>query len=154
MNAPSNLPATWRDVEHWQVADLAALPVSVLATLADEIKMMEARAKSCKAMLGAVVQAKYSFDANDTGTQRLHDGEIDVVVNVPKSVSWDQDKLNEVFNNLTNMGEDAHEYIDIKASVSETKYKAWPESLRTMFEPARTVKPGSPSIKFERKGGK
>lgn len=142
----NNLPATWADVEHWQIADLAALPVDVLATLDDEIKQMEARAKACKAMLGAVVQAKYEFTGrNETGTHRVNDGAIDVVINVPKRVEWDQSKLADLY-----FGDAGPEMVDLKYSVSETKYNAWPADWQAAFTPARTVKPGSPSIKFER----
>jgi len=154
MTTPTNLPTTWADVGQFTIGQVAELPVDTLAGLADQVKVIEAHAKTCKAFLGAALQAKYGFDKNAIGTNRIHDndGDIDVVVTVGKSVSWDQDKLASVAGSIKNDWlSDPDEYIDTKRSVSETKYNAWPSEVREMFEPARTVKPSSPKITFDRK---
>ena len=40
------------------------------------------------------------------------------------------------------------QYVDIAIKVPERKYTAWPESIRTAFAPARTVKTGKPSFRL------
>lgn len=128
------------------VEQAAALPTEDLAMYAEQLAQDEANLKSKRAFLNMVAQAKYQFDPNNLGTAHPAEG---VTVTVPKNVSWDQEKLDELWKRLEAMGETASEYIDVKASVPESKYKAWPESLRAMFEPARTVKPGTPKITFK-----
>lgn len=128
------------------VEEAAALPTEDLAMYADELARDEAALKSKRAFLNLVAQAKYQFDPNNLGTAHPDEG---VTVTVPKNVSWDQERLADLENKLVGLGENPAEYIDTKRTVSESKYKAWPESLRAMFEPARTVKPGTPKITFK-----
>jgi hypothetical protein len=47
---------------------------------------------------------------------------------------------------LAAAGEDPAEFIDVKYSVSERKYGAWPQALRSQFESARTLKPSKPKF--------
>lgn len=138
----------WSEMSEMKIEDAAKLPIHELYLLMKDLDDIEGALKLRKAFLASVLQAKYDINANSFGTVRNPDGEYDVVVTVPKNTSWDQDKLNELSVNLTNMGEDPHEYIDVKASVSESKYKSWPSSLQKMFEPARTTKPGKPKIEI------
>jgi hypothetical protein len=45
-------------------------------------------------------------------------------------------------------GEDPAEYVEISYRISETKFNAWPETLKSAFEAARTVKSGKPSYRL------
>lgn len=141
----------WSDVSGMTVEAAAALPIHELYLLKQDLHDHVRALKLREAFLATILQAKYDINANAFGTVRNPDGDYDVVVTVPKNTSWDQDKLQGVSEALANMGEDPHEYIDVKATVSETKYKSWPSSLQKMFEPARTVKPGKPKITIEAK---
>lgn len=76
-----------------------------------------------------------------TGTVKV-DG---IKFTIPKNVSWDQATLEMKFNEI---GETAREYVDVTYKVSENKYKAWPETIREFFEPARTLKTGKTKIEF------
>ena len=49
-------------------------------------------------------------------------------------------------------GDDPRQYITAKFSVSESRFKAWPEVLRQQFESARTVTPGKPKFVLRRAG--
>lgn len=68
----------------------------------------------------------------------------DIKFNVPKQVSWNQAKLEQLYKDI---GETASQYIKVKYDVSESAYKAWPEVIKAEFEGARTTKTGS--ITFE-----
>ena len=77
-----------------------------------------------------------------------HTAEVDgfkVKVTVSKNVSWDQERLAWIRESI----EGAAELVDLKLSVSETKYNAWPEAWRAVFEPARTVKPSKPKVEVK-----
>lgn len=66
----------------------------------------------------------------------------DIVFKFPKNVSWDTDKLEQIASTIEN----PRHYIDMKLSVSETTFSTLPESLRVLFEAARTVKSGKVNI--------
>jgi hypothetical protein len=56
--------------------------------------------------------------------------------------------LGEIARRITESGDDAKQYVEIAYRVSETKFNAWPETLKSAFEPARTVKSGKPSYRL------
>lgn len=70
-------------------------------------------------------------------------------IDTPKEVEWDQSELAKVAKEISEAGEDPTEYIKIEYSVSETKYKSWPQVIKDQFIKARTVKPGKASLKIE-----
>ena len=84
----------------------------------------------------------------DTGTTHLTDGDLAITVEIKKSVSWDQDELAAIAQRIASNGDDPAEYIDVKYSVSERKFAAWPETLRRPFESARTLKPAKPAFRL------
>jgi len=45
-------------------------------------------------------------------------------------------------------GEDPSEYAEISYRISETKFNAWPEMLKSAFAPARTLKTGKPGFRL------
>lgn len=94
--------------------------------------------------------AKQSQKSDSFGKVSVdHDG-FKVSLTVPKSVSWDQVMLANLYDQIKAAGENPADYIDIKYSVSETKYKAWPDKIKEAFNPARSVKDGSHKIEIER----
>ena len=76
-------------------------------------------------------------DGKDTGTTHLIDGELDIAVEIDKTVKWDQAKLPVIWDRIAATGDDPRQYIEVKYSVSETRYKAWPDTLKEPFTPAR-----------------
>jgi hypothetical protein len=136
--------------------DIAALPVEMLAILQREIDETAKRVKAAKARLDGALTIRYAIRAEelrhesgkDTGTVRLDDGDFTVVADLPKRVSWDQNKLAEMVERIRAAGDDPAEYVDISFKVPERKYSAWPEGIRKGFEPARTVRPGSLKIEL------
>lgn len=108
------------------------------------------KAKRCKEHLDDAVRYKYrnlsltmrQQQQKDTGVIHFQDGETPVTSDLPKKPTWDQKKLSEIARKIDANGEDPAEYLDITYKISETKYKAWPESLRESFAPARTMNTG------------
>lgn len=71
-----------------------------------------------------------------------------VKVGTPKKVTWEQDKLADKYREIAKAGDNPAVYMDIKYSVSETAYKKFPQEVRDFFEDARTVQPGTQTIKI------
>ena len=84
----------------------------------------------------------------DTGVVHFDDGNVRVTADLPKKVDWDQARLAEITRRITDSGDDAKQYVEISYRVSETKFNAWPETLKSAFEAARTVKSGKPSYRL------
>ena len=99
-------------------------------------------------LYGDAARAQLLDAGKDTGTTHLTDGDLAVTVEIKKSVSWDQDELAAIAQRIASNGDDPAEYIDVKYSVSERKFAAWPETLRRPFEAARTLKPAKPAFRL------
>ena len=84
----------------------------------------------------------------DTGVVHFDDGHVRITADLPKKVEWDQTKLNDISRRIAANGEDPSEYVEISYRVSETKFNAWPETLKSAFAPARTLKTGKPGFRL------
>jgi hypothetical protein len=141
------------------VTEIASLPIDHLALLLDDVSEREAALKGHKERLqqalavrfGEAAAAERRASQKDTGTVSLDAGDGFVVrADLPKKVAWDAAGLDAAVAKLREWGEDPAEYVAVEVKVSETKYNAWPSSVRDLFTPARTVATGSPSYKLER----
>lgn len=70
-----------------------------------------------------------------------------------KRVDWNQLRLAALVEQIRASGEEPGEYIEVSFNVSERAYAAWPEPIRSVFEPARTVRTGRQSFKLTLKPG-
>ena len=143
-------------------ADLAALSVSELASLPPAQKQEISRnldealdwIKKARAKFDAALDAAYGERARaalresgrDFGTAHISDGSLHIKFDLPKKVSWDQKRLAEIAERIVASGEKVGGYLDIKLSVSESRYTNWPPALQQQFAAARTVDSGKPSF--------
>jgi hypothetical protein len=67
---------------------------------------------------------------------------------IDKRVKWDQGGLAQLYEKIRAGGDDPSEYLDIGFSVQEKKYSAWPDLIKVVFAPHRTVTPGKPKYEF------
>ena len=151
------LPITFLDLSAQVICDLplenvAALQrfivdaKSELATLSNMVQTgLELR-------YGEQAKAQLLADGKDTGTTHLQHDDFDITVEIGKDVKWDTKGLAELVAKIEATGSDPREYVEIKYSVSETKFKAWPQSLRAPFEPLRTVTPKAAKFVLRRNG--
>jgi uncharacterized protein (UPF0128 family) len=72
-----------------------------------------------------------------------------ITVTIPMRTQWDETKLRNIAENIKQHGDDPEQYITFKATVPESKYKSWPEQIRKVFEPARTIKPGKRKVEVK-----
>ena len=151
---------TPNDLPSLSAAEVAALPVELLAILQREIDERLKRDKAAKTRFDAGLAVRYAtraaeerqVQAKDTGTVRFDDGDFTVVTDLPKRVDWDQDRLADMVARIEDAGDDPAEYVDLAYKVPERKYAAWPEAIRQGFEPARTVRPGTLKVEILAQG--
>ena len=150
-NRPS-LDATRRTA----VADLLALPPEHLALLQEDARAALDAANHMRDWIEGTIALRYEQRAvgaravagKDAGTVRFQDGTVEVVVDLPKRVDWDQPRLATLAEQIRAGGEDPGQYVEVSFKVSERAYTAWPDRIRAAFEPARTVRTGKPSYRL------
>ncbi|MGC8203899.1 hypothetical protein ACP2AV_14460 [Aliiroseovarius sp. PTFE2010] len=159
MPFPENTP-TPDDLPSLSAAEIAALPVELLAILQCEIDERLKRDKAAKTRFDAGLAVRYASRAaeerqaagKDTGTVRFDDGDFTVVADLPKRVDWDQAQLGDVVERIRASGDDPAQYVDIAIKVPERKYSAWPDGIRASFESARTVRVGALKVTLKAQG--
>lgn len=138
------------------VSQLAALPQQQLQEFDLSLNLMATWIKQSRDRLNTALEQRYGEQARqslqesgrDFGVAHIDDGALQVTYELPKRVSWDQKRLAEMAERITAAGENVSDFIDVDYSVSESRFKNWPSTLREQFEAARTVKPGKPSFRL------
>ena len=150
-----SLPIPFLDLSAQVIRDLRLENVAAL-------QRFIAEAKSELATLAAMVQtglemryadaarAQLLAKGQDTGTTHLQDAGYDVTVEIGKDVKYEAKGLTELVAKIQATGGDPREYVEVKYSVSEAKFKAWPQTLRAPFEALRTVTPKAPKFVLRR----
>ena len=136
--------------------DLALQTSESLFQLKNDAADLQALAKAVVDHLDRALDLKYSKQAHamrlaagkDTGVVHFDDGHVQVTADLPKKVEWDQKKLADLVRRMTANGDNPAEYVEISYRVSETKFNAWPETLKSAFAPARILKTGKPGFRL------
>lgn len=151
----SNHP-TLESVRHMPIGEVIKLPADVLALLQADAREAQEAAKRLLDWIDGAIALRYEQRAiaargaagKDTGTVRFHDGDVEVSVDLPKRVEWDQNQLAQLAEKIRASGEDPAGYLEVSLKVSERAYTAWPERIRSAFAPARTVRTGRQTFKL------
>ena len=136
--------------------ELAALASESLFQLKNDAADLLSAAKAIVEHVDRALDLKYADRARqlrlatgkDTGVVHFDDGRVRITTDLPKRVEWDQQRLAEIVRRIAEGGENPAEYVEIGYRVSETKFNAWPESMRGAFAPARTLKTGKPGFRL------
>lgn len=144
------------DLDSLPIAAIASLPADQLALLQDEVEALLDTAKRLSSRLESALALRYAERTRglrgalqkDTGTIRFHDGEVVVVADIPRKVSWDQAQLACLVERIRAQGEDPTHYVELGYRVPERQYAAWPPAVREAFAPARRVQAGKPSFRL------
>lgn len=145
------------DLDRLSLGDIAALPSDLLLALQEAALAETGRVKRLRDRLEAGIAQRYSAatDAERTvqsktsGTVRIEDAGVVVIADLPKKVSWDQDRLAAMAARIIASGDDPTEYLEIAYRVSERRFGAWPEAMREGFAAARTETTGKPVFRLE-----
>ena len=138
------------------VRELADLASDSLFQVKNDAADLLAIAKALVEHIDRALDLKYVDRAHqlrlaankDTGIVHFDDGNVHVTADLPKKVEWDQKQLAELVARIAAAGDNPVEFVETTYRVSETKYQAWQESLRSQFTPARTVKVGKASYRL------
>ena len=138
------------------VGNLALQSSELLYQFKNDAADLLALAKATVDHLDRALDLKYAKRAHelrlaagkDTGVVHFDDGQVQVTADLPKKVEWDQKKLADLVRRMTANGDNPAEYVEISYRVSETKFNAWPETLKSAFAPARTLKTGKPGFRL------
>jgi len=138
------------------VSDVIALPAEHLALLQTDAREALDAAKRIQDWIEAAIALRFDQRAvgaravagKDTGTVRFQDGSVEIAVDLPKKVEWDQARLAALIPKICAGGEDPADYVETSFKVSERAYTAWPERIRVAFEPARIVRTGRQTFKL------
>ncbi len=136
--------------------ELAALASESLFQLKNDAADLLSAAKAIVEHVDRALDLKYADRAKalrlaagkDTGVVHFDDGHVRITTDLPKRVEWDQQRLAEIVRRIAEGGENPAEYVEIGYRVSETKFNAWPESMKGAFAPARTLKTGKPGFRL------
>jgi len=137
--------------------ELAGVSAADLMQIQQDASDAFRKAKELKDWVEGAIALKYDHQAmalrqqlgKDTGTVHFDDEGVRITSDLPKKPVWDQAKLAEIAQRIAASGDDPAEFLDITYKVAERKYTAWPENLRTVFEPARTLKTGKPTFRLQ-----
>lgn len=91
---------------------------------------------------------KLLTEPNNPGTYNLETDGVKVKAVIGKTVKWDQTKLATLYDRIAGSGDDPHQYMARELKISENAYKGWPEQIKNVFIPARTVTPTKPKFEF------
>ncbi len=147
---------TMADLRGMDAARAASIPPDQLALLQEEARSTVEMAKKSLDWIEVVIASRYEQRAiaargaagKDTGTVRFDDGPVTVVADLPKRVDWDQARLADLVERIRSGGEDPGQYVEVSFKVAERAYAAWPDRIRSVFEPARTVRTGRQTFRL------
>lgn len=151
-----NPPTTPDQVLATPVGKLALQSAEVLFHLKNAAADRLAEAKQLHDHLDLAIDFKWRdqarnlrhADGKDTGVIHFDDGDVRITADLPKKIEWDQARLADITKRIADSGDDPRQYVEITYRVSETKFNAWPDTLKSSFEAARTVKTGKPSYRL------
>ncbi len=143
-----------QDIAEMSVSQLAKLPPAQKREIDLNLDhaiawLKQARTKFDAALLqcyGEQAKAALLESGRDFGTVHITDGQLRIKFELPKKVNWNQQQLSAIAERIVTSGEKVESYIDIKLSVSESRYTNWPPVLQQQFSTARTVDAGKPSF--------
>jgi len=138
------------------VGNLAQQPSQALFELKNDAADRLAAAKALTEHIERALELRYAQRAHqlrlgagkDSGVVHFEDGPVQITADLPKKVQWDQDQLAEIARRIAANGQDPAQYVEISYRVSETKFNAWPQTLKSAFIAARTLKSGKPSFRM------
>jgi len=147
---------TLEEARLFSVSEMTGLSAQDLMQLQKEAAESLRQAKDLKDWVDGAIALKYEAQAKalrarlgkDTGTVHFEDDGVRVTADLPKKPVWDQQRLAEIAGRIAASGDNPSEFLDITYKVAERKYTAWPESLREVFAPARTLKTGKPTFQL------
>jgi hypothetical protein len=135
-------------IETSSAKEISQLEVYDLMDLSDQVAKLTSHAKEMKEKLEDGLNLKFSeavknnlrSENKDTGTTRFFDGAFQIIAEVPKKVTWDQEKMEELIKRIPDERRKA--MVKITYAIEERKYAELPHEYQELFREARMITPG------------
>lgn len=135
-------------LETLSAKEISVLDTADLMDLTDQVTNLNSQVKEMKQKLddglnlrfSETVKSNLQGSGKDTGTARFFDGTYQIIAEIPKKVTWDAEKMEEIIKKISK--EKKEDLIKITYSVDERKYLSLPPEWQSVFKEARTVTPG------------
>lgn len=124
--------------------ELAIQRMQLVARINELKKELEPVEHGINEIIAPIANAARQTEGKDTGTVNVEIEGMQVKADLPKKVDWDQEALSAIGDKIAAAGDDPVKYIRVTYGVSETAFKQWPDAVKAVFLPARTVKTGKP----------
>jgi DNA-directed RNA polymerase specialized sigma24 family protein len=135
-------------IETLNTKEISQLEVYDLMDLSEQVAKLISHAKELKEKLEDGLNLKFSeavknnlhSENKDTGTTRFFDGAFQIIAEVSKKVTWDQEKMEELIKCVPDERRKA--IVKISYAIEERKYAELPHEYQELFREARTITPG------------
>lgn len=135
---------------------LACLPAESVAKLKNDLDRVTLVVNELNAKMDASLEVRYRDKIRNSlivskksrGNIHFNDGHtVDVIVDIPEIVDWDQELLKDAYKRFLVSGTDPEELIGARWFIEADKYSKWNGFLQSAFSKARIVRSGK--IKFK-----
>jgi hypothetical protein len=135
-------------LETLSTKEISRLEIGDLMDLNEQMIKLTNHAKELKEKLEDAMNLRFSESVKnslrsankDTGTTRFFDGAFQIVAEVSKKVTWDQEKMEELVKRVPD--ERQKSIVKITYAIEERKYAELPHEYQELFREARTITPG------------
>ena len=138
------------------MSDLSAKPGDELLKLVDSLEALLTQTQQVRDWLESAIACKYVYKITSLRSELQHecglihfeDGAVKVTSEIPRSITWDQRKLDAIAKTIRGQGEDPQEFMEVQYTVPDTRFDQWPEVIKAAFRPALTVRQGVPNYRL------
>jgi hypothetical protein len=135
-------------LETLSAKEISRLEIRDLRDLNEQMAKLASHTRELKEKLEDGMNLRFSesvknnlrSENKDTGTTRFCDGAFQIIAEVPKKVTWDPEKMEELVKRIPD--ERRKEIVKITYAIEERKYSSLPHEYQEMFREARTITPG------------
>ena len=121
--------------------------------LEQEIAVLETQLANVNTDIGDVLSMQLSeiraLQAKEFGAVNVVCDGYKVTETIPKRIKWDQGKMAEIFQTIKLHGDDPFQYMKVELGCNEKMYERFDDGIKAVFDEARIVEKGKPSLKIE-----
>lgn len=135
-----------REISQFEVYDLADLSEQVAKLVSHTKELREKLDDALNLRFSGTVQRKLQSENRDTGSAKFFEDGFQICAEVPKKVTWDSEKIDEVIKHISE--EKRKAIIKTTHVIDERKYMQLSPEDQRLFADARTVTPGKTKFKI------
>lgn len=141
-------------IETMSAQDISQFDVGELVGLNEEVANLVSHAKELKDKLDDAINLRFSdtvqnklrSENKDTGSTKFFEGGYQISAEVPKKVTWDSEKIDEIIKNISE--EKRKILVKTTYAIDERKYLKLSPEDQQLFADARTVTIGKTRFKI------